>query len=471
MNKYAIGVVVVLGLATALLFVWLRLRRLWLLIVILVVVFGCGSLWYGAWRAHTERDPQLARYAGTTLRMTGTIISDPQRSGMRQRFTFQITQVAIDGKDIVVHDRATVSLPRYPIRRYGDLLTIQSALRVPEPFDTEYGRTFRYDRYLQSQRIGYTVYADTSRLLATNRASVYSARLFQFKHALFASLDTRLHEPHGSIARAMVFGDQSGIPDTLEQQFQKSGLIHIMVLSGSNITIIAVALLAITQRVSKRFGIIVSAGAICAFLIMTGLTPTSLRAGVMGGIGLLAMGTFRRSDPLRALMLAAALMAVINPFVVLDSVSFQLSCLATLGLIVLTPLVTFVRIPTIFGLREIIATTIATQIAVLPILCGAIGVVSFIGIIANLFVVPLVSLVILFTVITAVSGLVYAIPLVGAIAEYLIRGIVFITVHAARVDGISLARMGAVNGYMLGTSISLIVVIALYFFRKRGMLY
>ncbi len=440
-------------------------------IACVVSILFLGTLLFGVWRGYHARDTTLLVHANESVAISGTVTNDPEISGTRQKVILRVDRLYESKKRTVVDEKILVSLPRFPKIAYGDEIRIEAVIKIPEPFDTEYGRTFAYDNYLRSQGIGYTAFVETSRTLGTDNGSFIIAQLIEVKHALFRSLSRVMHEPFGSIARAMVFGDKSGIPKKLTQQFQTTGLIHIMVLSGYNITIIAVALLSITKRFGKTFGIIISDVAIFAFLLMTGFTPTSTRAGIMGAIGLLALQSFRKSDPLRALFLAGAVMAIINPLVIIQSVSFQLSFVATLGLILLTPLFTFVRIPERFGLREIIGSTIATQVAVLPLLLGSIGMVSVTGLFVNILVVPLVPFIMLATVLASSIGILLPSPIVGIVPELLVRGIVWVVSIADRVDVLSFAQMSSGVGFLLGVGISAAIVFPLMLLRRKGLVY
>lgn len=437
--------------------------------IFLSLVLLGTTLIYGSNHAVHARDPVLSNFLDETLVLEGVVISDPEISGDKQKFTLRTDFIINDSVTQKVNDKILVTLPQYPAVAYGDELRVESMLAQPEPFATEYGRTFAYDDFLRSQGIGYTMFAQNSELIDSNQTSSIISFLFDVKHNLFSSLARFMHAPYESIARAMVFGDKSGIPNDLETVFQKTGLIHIMVLSGYNITIIAVALLAVTRPFGRKFGIVISVIAIISFLLMTGLTPTSLRAGIMGGIGLLALGTFRRAHPLRALFLAGAIMAILNPFLLFESVSFQLSFLATLGLITLSPLFMFVKIPKTAGLREIIASTIATQVAVLPILLGSIGMVSVIGILMNILIVPWVPIIMAGAAGSAVLGLLLPVlgSVLGIIVEYLVRVLVWIVSVGEHVSVFSFANISAFTAFTIGCVISLLIIMCSYFLHRR----
>jgi competence protein ComEC len=183
--------------------------------------------------------------------------------------------------------------------------------------------------------------------------------------------------------------------EELTTAFRRSGLIHIIVLSGYNMTIVAEAIIIILSAVLP-FGASLLAGAlgIALFAIMVGGGATVVRASLMAVIALFARFTGRIYSATVALFLAGTIMVFINPLVLRFDIGFQLSFIATLGLIYLAPLfearLTF--IPIRFGLRGVLATTTAAQLAVLPWLFYTIGEVSLVALPANLMVIPLIPL-------------------------------------------------------------------------------
>ncbi len=173
------------------------------------------------------------------------------------------------------------------------------------------------------------------------------------------------------------------MPKSILEEFRRAGVIHIVVLSGYNITIIAEFMRVIFR--SATFSII----GILFFVIMTGAQATVVRAALMVLAVILAK-TFRRkfSAP-RALLVAAFLMLVHNPKILVFDPSFQLSFLATTALIFVSPI--FEKklprvVSTKWGLRSILSTTLATQIVVLPYLVYSMGNFSLVSIPANLLI-------------------------------------------------------------------------------------
>ena len=179
-------------------------------------------------------------------------------------------------------------------------------------------------------------------------------------------------------------------------EFRRAGVVHIVVLSGYNIVIIAEFLRklvsGILARARSTFALAlapaVSILGIFSFVIMTGAEATVVRASIMVFTLLLAHLVRRRYIASRALLVAGFLMLVHNPKILLCYPSFQLSFIATCGIIFITPIIEkyLSKVTTMLGLRTIVSTTLATQIAVLPLLMYSMGDVSLVALPANILI-------------------------------------------------------------------------------------
>jgi competence protein ComEC len=152
---------------------------------------------------------------------------------------------------------------------------------------------------------------------------------------------------------------------------------------------------------------VIGIGAIICFALLVGLSATVVRASIMAGLLLVAQSIGRTYNILRALLLAGAVMIFLNPYLLLYDIGFQLSFMATLGLVLIAP--TFealiAKSPAKIHLKEYLIATIATQIAVLPLLLFYMGEVSLVAIIVNMLVLPMVPFAMLFTFATGVIAL------------------------------------------------------------------
>jgi competence protein ComEC len=257
----------------------------------------------------------------------------------------------------------------------------------------------------------------------TDRGHPVFATLYAVKDAFQRALRTVLPEPAVALAEGILLGEKRALGEELTEAFRRSGIIHIVVLSGYNVMLVAgFFLFALSFVLSRRGRAIGGIIAIAAFALMVGLSPTVARASIMVGLVLIAFALGREYHVLRALLVAAAFMVALNPYLLVFDPGFQLSFLATLGLIAVAPhLETW---PLTTGVwpkaRALILATIATQLAVLPLLLYQIGEFSLVAVVVNLLVVPMVPIAMLATFLTGLFALVsFELGLIVAYSAFL----------------------------------------------------
>lgn len=211
-----------------------------------------------------------------------------------------------------------------------------------------------------------------------------------------SALQKVLPEPEASLAAGLVIGTQGGFPPELKQEFINTGTIHLIAVSGFNVTIV----LKIFSDWLKPFGrwiaFIVGTLGLVGFIIITGGQASVVRAGIMGWLFLLAMFSFRQFHVRNALFIAGAIMIAFEPKIIVTGIGFQLSFGAMLGLIYISPLIKgyieknniLKRIPNF--LSAALEETLGAQIAVAFLILGHFGRLSLIAPIPNLLIVPMV---------------------------------------------------------------------------------
>ncbi len=194
--------------------------------------------------------------------------------------------------------------------------------------------------------------------------------LLRLRRHVDASIRSALPEPHASLLSAMLVGIRQRLPDELRDDFLTSGLIHIVAISGFNITLIALWVRRLAGWGLGRYGVGLAAVLLPLYAVLAGAEPGVIRAAIMGDLVLLAWIIGRDADALTALGLAGAGMALVQPQA-LGDVGFQLSFAGTLGLIVIAPRLAGVLTERIRFPRwsaELVATTVAASLMVTPII-------------------------------------------------------------------------------------------------------
>lgn len=311
-----------------------------------------------------------------------TIINEPDIRIDSVKYIVQITEGAHAG------ERIYFSSGLYPRYQYGDELLIDCELKRPEAFEG-----FRYDMYLATRRVFLTCTRPSIEFVQSKDGSSFFGSLYTFK-AVIAERITRLWpEPYASFMAGLLYGYRGGL-GSLQEQFNSTGVTHIVAISGYNITIISTILLSLFIslhiRRQRAFWIVVLG--IILFVLFVGASASVVRAGIMGILVLVARQMGRISSIGNVLACTAVCMSVVNPHVLLWDAGFQLSFLATMGLVYIAPL--FDRlltwIPTLFGIRESTVATLSATVATLPLILYQFGRLSIVSPIVNILILPFI---------------------------------------------------------------------------------
>jgi len=334
-----------------------------------------------------------ASASGAVIKGTATVISDPVISNRKGKLDWTQQDLLRVGLRI---DTAT-------IRGESFKLSTSVLVLVAEP---ELIQSFKYlIPGNQISFVGKLSAAPIGRALAgylkplEPPVVIESAPRYQW---LAAKLRSGLHESlrfSSPAAKALVpglaLGDSSAISPELSQQMKAAGLTHLIAVSGTNVTLLIIVVLALLRRVkaSKNLQYLVTIGALLAFVVLVRPQPSVLRATVMGLVALLATYSNSRKSPVPALSVAVIFLVVIDPWLAL-SYGFALSVAATAGLVLwVSRIQNFFerkfpkRIP--LWLIQVMAVTIAAQLAVFPLIVALGSPISLSSIPANMFAVPI----------------------------------------------------------------------------------
>ncbi|MBE9192668.1 ComEC/Rec2 family competence protein [Gloeocapsopsis crepidinum LEGE 06123] len=227
-----------------------------------------------------------------------------------------------------------------------------------------------------------------------------------------------LGSPEGSLVSSMVIGGKAvDLPYDIRDLFVQVGLAHALAASGFQTSLILGVMLALLRQFSLVLQVSFTGGALLLFLGLTGMQPSVLRAVVMGFAVLVAIGTKRKVKPLGSLLFAATLLLLFNPLWIWD-LGFQLSFLATLGLLVTVPPL----IKRLDWLPVAIATLIAVPLAAtlwtLPLQLQVFGIVPLYSLVVNVLSTPLISVISIGGIVSAIASIVY--PFAGSALAWLL---------------------------------------------------
>ena len=316
-----------------------------------------------------------------------------------------------------------VQAGRFPGYAYGDRLRVRGQLQTPPVLDD-----FDYRRYLAQRGIHSLMRRAAVERVAEDQGSPFWARLYGLKARGSALLDRVLPEPAAALANGMLLGIESGIPEDVDEAFKATGTTHVIVISGSNIALLSGVIMAALSRVlGKRRAAFPAIAGIMLYVLLVGADAAALRAGVMGSLFILAIYFGRRSTAYVSLCASALFMTVLNPLTLWD-IGFQLSFMATLGLILFTPAIegqfqrllarglTTERMRRVMGiLNDALIVTLAAQVTTLPVIVYYFGRISLISLVTNFFILPAQPPIMTGGMATLVAGLAWE-PLARALA-------------------------------------------------------
>jgi competence protein ComEC len=287
---------------------------------------------------------------------------------------------------------------------YGDSISFTGTLERPRNFDD-----FDYRKYLRRFNVETIVRNPQIREIkhsfsGGNRVLRWAENIRNF---LAQNLESSLPIPHSSIGMGILLGVKNQLPEAVQTDFKRSGLQHLLVVSGFNVTILIVFLSFLLKKFGKRVVFGGTSIALIFFVAMTGAEPPIIRAALMGTLVGWAATSGQFSDVRNVFLLSIVLMGIWNPLVVQSDIGFFLSSAATLGIILGVPLLSKVLspIPNIWHIRTLLSVTLSAQIAVFPILGVYFGEFPVAGILANLFAEPLVPLGMLFSFMSSIAGI------------------------------------------------------------------
>lgn len=270
---------------------------------------------------------------------------------------------------------------RFPGYFYGDRLVVTGRFerRVINPFNTRYSAYFPDIKKVEENGKGDFLF-------------IFKCALYNFRGRLEKVIEAVLPEPQASLLIGILLGVKKEMPENFLNNLRNTGTLHIIVASGYNLSVIAGFLVSfLVWLMNRKKALVVAFLGVLFYTLMVGAEPPVVRAAIMAGLAYTAKYLGRMSDGLITLIITAIIMLFLSPLILFD-IGFQLSLMATTGILLIQPLlkeVRFLRLP-LFG--DNLATTLAAQIGVMPIILANFGNLSWLSPLINALVLPLIPL-------------------------------------------------------------------------------
>jgi competence protein ComEC len=353
---------------------------------LLLLAFFFGFFYYYFYLNFTSLEggaPPL----GVPVKAVGVVTVEPRVRTRSQEFILALRPP--------YRARIRVVAPRIPEFRYGDVLRIAGVLEPPEDASPRY-------------REPKAVFPEIQKI-ASGEGSRVKAGLLAVKQSVIAVFRQILPSEAAALLAGLTFGSEADMSQELKARMKQSGTTHLVALSGYNISILVLAVAAALRfYVSRRMKFFLTAATIALFVLMVGGEASVVRAALMGAVALAAREAGRLYEPVQAILLVAVFMVLVDPRILVFDRGFVLSFAALLGIVYLEPalrealsvlrrklgrLTLRLRGGTGFlGWREHFMTTLAAQLAVLPLLVQFFGEFSLASLLANVLILEFVPL-------------------------------------------------------------------------------
>ena len=371
----------------------LLISTLWQYKKIVVIGFCLIFLVLGIWR-HQIAESRILSDVEQNITFLGVVVKEPDVRANNIKLTIK----PVENGSRPIEGKVLVTTNRYPEYQYGDKLKITGELKTPHIFED-----FNYQEYLAKEGIYSVMYWPEIKLVEKNQGNFIFAKILDFKNKLRESIYQNLSPPQSSILGAMILGDKRRMSEGLKEKLNIAGVRHITAISGMHIMILSGILMYLGMALGLYRGqaFYFALVLLILFIVMVGLPASAVRAGIMGGLFLLAQKIGRPKTAPRAIVFAATLMLAANPLLLKLDVGFQLSFLAVMGIIYLMP---FFQQWLKF---RILAMTLAAQVFTLPILIYNFGYISAVAPMTNILIVPLLPFIMILGFISGLAGMIF----------------------------------------------------------------
>ena len=415
-----------------------KLRRLNLALILISPALIAA----GFWRAEsTSFEPDSIAWIDLPeqeVDIQGVVADDPLYRSEGLRLLLDATAVSLGSEQQSIHDRVQLQIPEPLQLERGDEISVRATITSVG------GRDEDYLVWLANQRVAASasVRPGSVRVVAEDRLPWWESTAVEIRELLNRSLRNALPPPLSGIAQGMITGRRDAIDPDLRADLNDTSLSHLIVISGSNLTLLtAIVMTSFAWLLGRRPAALLAILAALSYGALIGPDPPVQRAMWMAIVFAAAHLLGRGSSALYAVAASAGIMVGLEPHILLD-LSFQLTLAGTLGIVLLMPALSHDFLSgeqgAVASLRDAALMTFVASLVTMPLIILYFDRAALIGLPANLLVAPLFSWMLLGSAATAVIGLIsepVALALGWPLAWLPLRWLVIVVEQAAVVPG------------------------------------
>lgn len=394
--------------------------------LITLIFFSLGFLRTTHYHRHYPFN-RYDEYHNKQITVVGTIQRPPVFQPGKQQV--RIHPTTIDGKkiiqptmDIVIHTSDLLSFT------LGDTVVVSGKFSLRQNFTSDTDRTVQYRLMSYSRKISGDIRFPVFERIIPSSENIFSNFLVRIKNHFITTLHQLYVAPGSGLLSGIIIGDTSSLDTDMLDIFRMVGLIHIVVLSGYNITLVANFFVRMAAPLGYYRRLIIAMIALVIFIGIVGVSQTSLRAGIMALCAFSARYFIKPYMITRGILLALVIMTWISPYAILFDMSLQLSFLATIGIVYIFPLLQdrFQNLAEkTFG--EILLQTLAVNVVTLPLIIYQMGYFSPVTFPVNIAVLGFIPWITVFGFLSIFIGMI--LPILGKIVAFPIQVIIDVIIR------------------------------------------
>jgi len=390
---------ILLSSSLLLIYFWNNKKKRFLLFLFLFFIL---ALWRYSFALQGELNSKLSFYYDKKIDLEGAVLKPLEKSKNKNQTIVNIETIFLAGQKIKINEKILI-FTKDSSFSYGDTLRIKGKFSAPKAFSD-----FDYKRYLAQSNIHSISYYPEIKIISSRDGNIFFRTIFYWRKNIQSYLRSNLNEKSFAIAQAIILGEKKMINSDLRDDFSRSGLSHILAISGLHVMILSLIsfyfLIFIGFNRRSSFYVLFLFWIFYLFLIAF---PASATRAVFIILSVsIAYHFGRLSSPVQSLFYAAFLMLLINSFLLRDNVGFVLSFGAVFGILYFFPRFekmysSFCKQINYFPLFfkkifDAINISLSAQIFIIPFLVWNFKQISFISLLANLFIIWLVPFLLFF---------------------------------------------------------------------------
>jgi competence protein ComEC len=344
---------------------------------------------------------KLIPYKSDPVSLIGVIESDPTYQNRRASFILKVEKLKINEEWVKARGKVLVRVFKKDDFTYGDRLFLSGNLY--RPFSFSKGE-FNYRDYLRHQGVYFILSVKKGNIvkqLDKNVGNPLKSFAFRIRHKMKDAIVKNLSPFSAGILNAVILGERQNLPAYVRNVLVKSGTVHIIAISGLHLGIVAFIILLILKiiKIPRKPRYILTILLLIVYCTLTGANTPVTRATIMAAILLLSHFLEREGNIYNSLSFAALIILIVNPWQLFE-ISFQLSFLSVVSIVWLSPKIKSIfpeklnKIPWIRLLTSVFSVSFAAWLGLLPLIAYYFRILSPITILANMIIVPYMTVIV-----------------------------------------------------------------------------